>query len=547
MNGVRTSWLAAGSQTDRGRVRGNNEDLLVCDPERGVFAVIDGVGGQSAGEVAAGIARRVMLDRLARPLGTPAERVREAIALANNEIFKWSEQSPELEGMTCVLTLALVVDDRLTIGHVGDSRLYKLGPAGIRKLTHDHSPVGEREDANQLTELEAMRHPRRNEVFRDVGGDCRDKDDEGFVEIVEDTIESDGGILLCTDGLSDMVSSSTIERVVKEHAGDPQAVADALVSAANDAGGKDNITVVYAEAPEFAQAVRAQRALLPRVVADPATETARPDPRNETPVAQGFSPAFDTWRWIVDRRATWFACGTLVGVVAALLLAWRLDSTTLAAARTLVVGSTGAPFTRIADAVNAARAGDVVQLEPGTYAEQVAIPDGVDLVARVPGSATLTSGETTMPEWHALTAHGGGRIYGIRIESKPEAPVAVGIHVSGADRRLELVDIEGPMRSAIELTAASAVTIRGCTLSPASGPAITMDSTTDVTLANNTFVGAAGTPEPALLMKDATRTWLTRNFFGRYGPEIIRGVSPDEHVQLLSGNVVVSSEPAVAR
>lgn len=542
MNGVRTSWLAAGCQSDPGRVRRNNEDLLVCDPERGVFAVIDGVGGQAAGEVAAGIARRVMLDRLARPLGTATERVREAIALANNEIFKSSEQSPEFEGMTCVLTLALVVDDHLTIGHVGDSRLYKLGPSGIRKLTHDHSPVGEREDANQLTELEAMRHPRRNEVFRDVGGDCRDKDDEEFVEIVEDTIERDTGILLCTDGLSDMVSSSTIERVVREHAGDPQAVADALVSAANDAGGKDNITVVYAEAPEFARAMRRTRTLLPRVIADPVVGTERVAARTAT-----VDRLFDTWRWIADRRATWFACGALIGVVAALLLAWRLESTATAGTRTLVVGGANAPFARIADAVNEARAGDVVQLEPGTYAEEVAMPDGVDLVARVSGRATLTRGQTATAAWRAVTAYGGGRIYGIRIESTPEAPVSVGIHVTGADRRIELVDLDGPMHTAIELTAASAVTIRGCTLTTAGGPAITMDSTTDVTLANNTFVRKAGGSEPPLSLKGAARTWLTRNFFGGYGPEIIRGVSPDEHAQLLSGNFVVASEPSVAR
>jgi len=529
MNGVGTSWLAAACQTDAGRVRRNNEDVPVGDAERGVFAVIDGVGGRSAGEVAAAIARRVMLDRLARPLGTPAERVREAIALANNEIFKSSEQSPEHEGMTCVLTLALVDDHHLTIGHVGDSRLYKLGPAGIRKLTHDHSPVGEREDAHELSELQAMRHPRRNEVFRDVGSDYRDKDDEAFVEIVEDTLESDTAILLCTDGLSDMVPSSTIERVVRQHAGDPQTVADALVSAANDAGGQDNITVVYAEAPEFARAVHGKRAASPRAAGD----RARPA---------------TLLQWIAGRRATWFACGTLLGVAAALGLAWRLGSMTTAGARTLVVGGTGAPFTTIADAVKEARAGDVVQLEPGTYTEQVAIPNGVDLVARVPGKTMLTRGQTATSAWRAVTASGGGRIYGIRIESKPEAPVAVGIRVSGADRRIELIDFDGPMRAAIELTAATTVTIRGCTLTTGKGPAITMDATSDVIIANNTFIHAGGGgPEPALSLKDAGRTVVSRNLFGGYGTEIIRGVSPDERAQLLSGNFVVASEPAAVR
>ena len=533
MNGVGTSWLAAACQTDAGRVRRNNEDVPVCDAERGVFAVIDGVGGQSAGEVAAAIARRVMLDRLARPLGTPAERVCEAIALANNAIFKSSEESPEYEGMTCVLTLALVVDDRVTIGHVGDSRIYKLRPAGIRKLTHDHSPVGEREDAREITELEAMRHPRRNEVFRDVGSNYRDKDDDGFVEIVEDTIESDAALLLCTDGLSDMVPSSAIERVVQQHAGDPQAVVDALVSAANDAGGDDNITVVYAEAPEFARAIRANGTSMPRATVS-----------SVTPAVTG--RLSDAWHWIIGRRATWFMSGSILGVAAALLLAWRLGGAAAAPARTLVVGATGAAFTRIADAASAARAGDVVQLEPGTYTEQVTIPDGVDLVARGPGKTTLTTPEHTTGDWRVVIASGGGRIAGIRITSKPDARQVVGIEISGADRRIELVDLDGPMRAAIVLTTASAVTIRGCTVTTSGGPAIAIEATNDVTIANNTFVRGGGAVEFALL-KDAARTVITRNLFGGYGPEMIRGVSPDERARLLSGNFIVASEPAVAR
>src|SRR4029453_17972547 len=177
--------LQSAYRTDPGRVRTNNEDVPLIDRERGVFGVIDGVGGQAAGEVAAAIAYDVILQRLARPLGTPSERVREAIALANNEIFRRAGTSRELAGMTCVVTLAVVNDGRLTIGHVGDSRLYKLGPEGMQKLTHDHSPVGEREDAQEIAEIDAMRHPRRHEVFRDVGGALRDKDEDDYVEIVE--------------------------------------------------------------------------------------------------------------------------------------------------------------------------------------------------------------------------------------------------------------------------------------------------------------------------------------------------------------------------
>ena len=529
--------LSAATRTDTGRERTNNEDLSLCDPDEGIFAVIDGVGGQAAGEIAAGIARTVILERLARPLGTPAERVREAIALANNEIFKEADESLAHHGMTCVLTLALVTDRHLTIGHVGDSRLYKLSPAGIRKLTHDHSPIGEREDAHQISEADAMRHPRRNEVFRDVGSECHDKDDEGFVEIVEDTLESDCALLLCTDGLSDMVPSSIIDHLVRQHAGNPQAVVDALVLAANDAGGKDNITAVYAEAPDFARAVRAgasSRGTLPEAPAGLAT-----------PGSQSFSGQFR--RWALTRGTTWFACGAIAGVVAVLLLVWRLG---VAESRTFIVGGTGEQtFTRIADAMALARAGDVVQLESGTYTEQVVVPDGVDLEARTAGKATLARAEGAAGEWTALTAAGstGGRIAGIRIESTAKAPIDVGMRISGQGRRIELVDIDGPMHAGIELTQATAVTIRGSLIHPAQGAAITIDDTSEATITTNTFVRSAGPVEPALSIASAGRTVVARNVFVGYGTDISRGLSAEERLQFLSGNFIVASEATPGR
>jgi hypothetical protein len=152
----------------------------------------------------------------------------------------------------------------------------------------------------------------------------------------------------------------------------------------------------------------------------------------------------------VSRRATWFGCGTVMGVVVALFLAWRLDTVAPPVHRTLAVGDSGGqPFSRIADALADARPGDVVQLEPGTYKEQVVLPDGVDLVARLPGKATLVRADGATGEWRAVTAggaSGGQGIYGIRIDSSMAAPIDVGLHISGAGRRVELVDIEGPMR-----------------------------------------------------------------------------------------------------
>jgi PPM family protein phosphatase len=524
---VATSPLAAGCRSDAGRVRTNNEDLVVCDPDRGIYAVIDGVGGQSAGEVAAAIARRVILERLARPLGTPPERVREAIALANNEIFRVAQEFPEYHGMTCVLTLALVADRQITIGHVGDSRLYELSPRGIRKMTHDHSPVGEREDAREITEPEAMRHPRRNEVFRDVGSACRDKDEAGFVEIVEDFLDDDCAILLCTDGLTDLVASTEIATIVSEHAGDPQAVADTLIDAANEAGGSDNVTVVFAEMPGFAPAVHD---------AGPATRRAP------------FHRLGAMWWWLMARRATWLAVGLLVGVAAALVLAWRLGGTAASAPRTLVVGTAATDaFTTIADAVTSARAGDVIQLEPGEYPEQVVLPEGVDLVARVPGTATLTRPGAAPADWRAVSASGSGSIRGLRIVSTASAPMTAAIHISGTDQRVDQVDVDGPMAAGIDITGASGVTVNGCVIHTTQGPGAVIDGSADVRFANNTFVRTGGASVPAVRVKGGVWLTLTRNLFAGYRGEIIGGTSAEISAQLLSGNFVVASEPSIAR
>src|SRR5690606_19222354 len=118
--------LRAAGATHPGRLRTSNEDRLHVDAERGIFVVVDGVGGHAAGEVAAAIAIDIIVQRLERPLWSPEQRVREAIALANNEILAQAQATPQQMGMTCVLTLALVTERGLTIGHVGDTRLYEL-------------------------------------------------------------------------------------------------------------------------------------------------------------------------------------------------------------------------------------------------------------------------------------------------------------------------------------------------------------------------------------------------------------------------------------
>lgn len=248
--------MNCGAATDTGLLRDRNEDRYWADPERGIFLVVDGVGGHNAGEMAAETAvdeiRAAMLtEQLLTEQASAETRVRSAIARANNRIFEMAQSDGGSKGMACVLTLALVENGEITIGHVGDSRLYLVWNGAIRKLTSDHSPVGEEEDAGELTEEEAMRHPRRNEVFRDVGSRPRSASDDEFVEIRTCRLRADAGILLCSDGLTDQLTAARVREIVDSYDGDAGRVARELVEAANGAGGKDNATALFAAGPEF--------------------------------------------------------------------------------------------------------------------------------------------------------------------------------------------------------------------------------------------------------------------------------------------------------
>lgn len=535
--------LQAAFRSDAGRIRSNNEDVPLVDADRGVFGVIDGVGGHAAGELAAAIACDVILQRLARPLGTPAERVREAIAIANNEIFARAQAAPDLHGMTCVVTLALVSESTVTVGHVGDTRLYALGPAGLVKVTRDHSPVGEREDAGDLSESEAMRHPRRNEVFRDVGSAYRDKDEDDYVEVVEIPFSRQGAILLCSDGLTDMVPAATIDRVVRQFAGNPTAVVDALVAAANDAGGRDNVTVVYAEAPDFARAYRGRSGPLPPAAAS----TVSPSAGGDSPVSPLVVRAA---RAIVRSRTTWFVAGLSMGLLTAAGLVWRPPAWLPAAApwmpetsRTLSVGGDGAlAYASLTTALQHARAGDIVEIEPGTYSERVLLPEGVTLAARVPGSVRLVRAAGQTGDWVAVTSAGGGtRLAGVRIESTAELPVDVGVHAAGNGLAVEGLEFSGVMRAGIELTAGASASIRG-TQFAVGGPALTVGDGAAAHVTGNTFLRTARSSGPPLHLGAATDTTLRHNVFAGFGTDIVKGYSAGERQQIAAANVIVGAD-----
>jgi len=248
--GVTARWRSAVA-SDSGLVRESNEDRCLSDDEHGFFLVVDGLGGHAGGEIAAELAVDTIRGALLSSRGSAQSRVRSAIVEANNVIHRAADANSSWKGMSCVLTLALVEENRITVGHVGDSRLYLIWNHTIRKLTSDQSPVGEQEDAGILSEAEAMRHPRRNEVFVDVGSRPRTLQEE-FVEIRELEFKPDAALLLCSDGLSDLVPSAEILSIVESYEGDPRQIPQALIDAALVAGGRDNVSAVFVAGTEFA-------------------------------------------------------------------------------------------------------------------------------------------------------------------------------------------------------------------------------------------------------------------------------------------------------
>lgn len=240
-------------KTDMGRVRTNNEDAFVAqtlwDENTFLAIAIDGVGGYEGGEIAADIARKTIPEFLmASSNGERVELLKQAVTAANNAIFEAREADPEHGQMSCVLTAAVidVVQRQISMAHVGDSRLYSFHRGNLRKLSHDHSLIGYREEIGDLTEEEAMHHPQRNVIGRDVGSQKHKTNDDDFIEAQVFDLRPNTTLLFCSDGLTDMITSSAIKTILGQQANLDEK-ADALVKAALEAGGKDNVTVVLFE------------------------------------------------------------------------------------------------------------------------------------------------------------------------------------------------------------------------------------------------------------------------------------------------------------
>jgi PPM family protein phosphatase len=221
-----------------GRRRRRNEDSFVVAPP--LFAVADGMGGARAGEIASRLAAAAVREEEAERVDV-AELIREA----NRRVFERSRDDASASGMGTTTTVALVEAGQVTIGHVGDSRAYRLRDNALEQLTQDHSLVAELVRSGKLSPEEAETHPQRSVITRALGTEP-DVDADTF------TVETQPGdvFLLCSDGLTTMVEDDHIVDVVNRHRGDLERAAKELIADANRSGGDDNVTVVFFEIVE---------------------------------------------------------------------------------------------------------------------------------------------------------------------------------------------------------------------------------------------------------------------------------------------------------
>jgi protein phosphatase len=238
--------------SDVGRQRDHNEDSFLVDLDAKLFVVADGMGGHAAGEVASGMAVQSIVEFISRTdqeeatwplpfdprLQRSTNRLVAALQIANKRVLDAMRSDSRLRGMGTTVVSAMFDEKFAAVAHVGDSRAYLIREGQISRITNDHSWVFEQVQAGMLSEEEAERHPLRNVITRALGGSSDVVPDAAEVEWAEGDV-----YLLCTDGLTGMVTEDQILQIVLE-APDLETSCQRLIDAANDSGGQDNITVV---------------------------------------------------------------------------------------------------------------------------------------------------------------------------------------------------------------------------------------------------------------------------------------------------------------
>ena len=237
--------LHSAGATDVGLWRDNNEDSYLIIPQARVLALADGMGGAAAGEVASqyfvDMVRSAFSELALPPKDAVPDRIQQVFESAKGRMLEHIIQHPADAGMGCTADLLVFDDGRYVIGHVGDSRVYLLRDGRLRQLTKDHSLVQSQVDRGMLTPEEAKYHSRKNILLRVVGTDT-----SMACDIVQGAVLGNDIFLLCSDGLTDMVENTDIEMVLASAESLEQKL-ERLISAALEAGGKDNVTVILCE------------------------------------------------------------------------------------------------------------------------------------------------------------------------------------------------------------------------------------------------------------------------------------------------------------
>jgi serine/threonine protein phosphatase PrpC len=234
--------LTAVGATHRGRVRSQNQDQywIATQTWGVVVAVADGIGGYQGGAEASALAVAVLARELGSAQSMGPQRLRRAVEAANRTIFEVGRGRPELSGMGTTLTVCWVARSEVWVAHVGDSRAYRVGAEGLERLTTDHSVAAEMERSGTLSPEEAEQHPQRHVLTRAIGPFPAVE-----VEMTHWPWRPGDRLLLCSDGLFNAVPERRIHQLLRRFRG--QAGVDALIQAALDEGGQDNVTVILVE------------------------------------------------------------------------------------------------------------------------------------------------------------------------------------------------------------------------------------------------------------------------------------------------------------
>lgn len=243
-----SSMIEIATATHPGMVRSHNEDSIAADASAGLAVLADGMGGYNAGEVASGIAVAMISAELKKALAaitgdldiaTAEKLVGEHAVRANNAIFQASQSQPQYAGMGTTLVVALWHDNRMVVGHIGDSRLYRMRAGKLEQVTRDHSLLQEQIDSGLITREQARHSQNKNLVTRAVG-----IDPEVDAEVHSYPVETGDIYLLCSDGLNDMVTDEDMELTLASLQANLPLAAEQLVQQANDNGGRDNVSVI---------------------------------------------------------------------------------------------------------------------------------------------------------------------------------------------------------------------------------------------------------------------------------------------------------------